>query len=272
MGFQQQKGYPEMLPEILAALCDHPTFRHGIDFVLHGGDMIAATSEEHILAATKAFDLAVPVYLCLGNHDLTAPDAIDQWLSLAPQFFKGGSPNYTIASGDCVVHVTPNHWGETPFYWDGSQRPHFRPDQLDQLSHELRAGPEVPRIILTHSPAHGLPKAQTGLADPYHSPGETFGEQVTTFAASHENAWCVLGAHNHLNMCINRGGTEFVTVSSLVETPFEFKLFEVSPERMVMTTMSLAPDLAFDHIYDASKSFVQGRDIDRCFARESVTA
>jgi len=53
----------------------------GIDFILHGGDMIDSTTEDHIVAATNAFDLAVPVYLCLGNHDLTTPDAAEQYQS-----------------------------------------------------------------------------------------------------------------------------------------------------------------------------------------------
>ena len=45
---------------------------HGpVDFVLHGGDMIDSTREEHIDRAAEMFRLSVPVYLCLGNHDLT---------------------------------------------------------------------------------------------------------------------------------------------------------------------------------------------------------
>jgi predicted MPP superfamily phosphohydrolase len=108
MGYQQQKGYPDKLPAILAALSTYLSAREDIDFVLHGGDMIDVTTDDRIAAAARAFDLSIPVYLCLGNHDLTAPDAVDRWLTLAPQFFPNGSPDYTIASDDCVLHIAPN--------------------------------------------------------------------------------------------------------------------------------------------------------------------
>jgi len=90
---------------------------HGIDFVLHGGDMIDSATDENILAAAELFDLPVPVYLCLGNHDLTVPDALALWVKLAPGFFKDGKPDCTIMTNDCVIHVAPNHWDEIPFFW-----------------------------------------------------------------------------------------------------------------------------------------------------------
>ena len=43
----------------------------GIDFVLHGGDMVDLATVENIRAARDLFSLSVPVYLCLGNHDMT---------------------------------------------------------------------------------------------------------------------------------------------------------------------------------------------------------
>ena len=268
MGFQQQQGYPEKLPEILSALGRHLAMSGGIDFILHGGDMINATTKETIITAAKTFDLAVPVYLCLGNHDLTTTDAIDLWLRVAPQFFIGGTPDYTLVTEDCVIHVTPNHWDDLPFYWGGVQKPHFSPVQTERLARELSMRPDLPHVILTHSPVFGLPQAQTGLPTPYHCPEASFTAEITALAAKHTHIRCVLGAHNHLNMRLDSGGVEYVTVSSLVETPFEFKLFEVQPQQMKMTTLSLGDALAFDSAYDATKAFVQGRDSDRSFVRE----
>lgn len=267
MGFQQQKGYPEKLPEILSALCEHLSVNGGVDFILHGGDMIDSTTEDHIVAAAKLFDLAVPVYLCLGNHDLTMPNAVDLWLEIAPQFFIAGAPNFTVASEDCVIHVTPNQWGDIPFYWDRTLRPHLSPAQLGHLSRELGMRSDLPHIILTHSPTYGLPEAQTGFAQPYHSPDASFTEEITATIDKHANIRCILGAHNHLNMRVDHGGVEFITVSSLVETPFEFKLFEVTPRRIEMTTVELSSALDFDREYDFNKSFVQGRELDRSFTR-----
>lgn len=266
MGYQQQKGYPDKLPVILAALSTYLSARGDIDFILHGGDMIDAASDDTITAAAHAFTLDVPVYLCLGNHDLTAPDAIERWLTLAPQFFLNGSPDYTIASDDCVLHVAPTQWCEDPYYWHSTQQPHLSPGQMARLKCALNKRTDVPHILLTHSPVYGLPVAQTGLPEVYHAPAVAFTAQIRDLAARHKNLRSVLGAHTHMNMRVNQGGIDFVTVSAFVETPFEFKRFEVTPRGMAMSTRSLRGALTFQSEYDTTRSFVQGRGIDRSFS------
>ena len=268
-GYQQQQKYPEQLPAILKALRAYIDRNADIDFVLHGGDMIESTTDENILAAVKAFDLSVPVYLCLGNHDLTEATAVDQWLKLAPHFFINGDPCYSIKSEDCIIHVSPNHWGVKQFFWGNVQNPGFSSEQIECFAHELSVKPELPHMILTHSPIFGLPVEQTGFSVPHHSPDPSFTEQMRGIIEKHKCVGCVLGAHNHMNMRIDYEGVEFVTVSSLIEVPFEFKLFEVTQSRMEMSTVALG-SLGFDTEYDIDKSFVQGRDIDRGFLKEKL--
>jgi hypothetical protein len=74
-----------------------------------------------------------------------------------------------------------------------------------------------------------------------------------------------------MNMRVRHAGVEFATVSALVETPFEFKLFEVTPQKMAMQTISLRTSVDFDAEPDPAKSFVQGRNEDRSFSREFMT-
>lgn len=266
MGYQQQKGYPEKLPEILSALCRNLSASGGVDFVLHGGDMIDSTTEGNMVAAIHAFDLPVPVYLCLGNHDLTTRDAAAQWLRLAPAFFIGRSVAYTVESVDCLIHVAPSHWCDEPYYWNGRQTPRFDAAQLRSLAQALSKSSELPHILLTHSPVFGLPEKQTGMSEPYHPPDAVFTKQVSEMARRHPNLKCVLGAHNHMNMRVTHDGIEFVTVSSLVETPFDFKLFDVTPGRIRMTTIALHSTLTFDGGYDATRHFVLGSDDEREFS------
>lgn len=263
MGYRQQSGYPERLPQILAALCEYMSASGAIDFIFHGGDMLDSATDDNIVAAAQAFDLPVPVYLCLGNHDLTTPDATERWLLLAPQFFINGKPDYMIATPDCVIHVAPNHWCERAFYWKDAQNPRLSHAQIEYLARELSMKSDRPHVLLTHSPVYGLPVEQTGLSKPYHCPDASFTADISVLAKEHANLKCVLGAHNHMNMHIRRDGVEFVTVSALVETPFEFKLFEVTPQRMEMTTIALRSVLTFDNEYDAARSFVQGKPTDR---------
>lgn len=268
MGYHQQAAYPEQLPDILATLDAWIEQAGNIDFVLHGGDMVDTAGEDMLRHAAEIFRLPIPVYLCLGNHDLTDRDSLRNWLRLAPEIFPGGTPEYAIETDECVIHVVPNHWCDTPYHWRDVQDPHFTPDQLAALEKALATPTEAAHILLTHSPVFGLPPEQTGLNEPLHSPGQAFGSCVVSLAAAHPQIDCVLGAHNHMNMNVERARVNYVTVSALVETPFEFKLFEIDRESISMTTIALADRLPFAAEYDVDKAFVQGKGAVRNFSRK----
>lgn len=263
--YHQQRVYTEKLPEIGRALRELIE-EEEIDFVLHGGDMIDGTAPESVQSAAKLFDFEVPVYLCLGNHDLTTRDALQQWLQQAPQFFPDGRPDFSVVTDDCAIHIVPNQWGSAPYCWEDEQRAHFLPEQAGFLEDALRAHTDRPHLLLTHSPVFGLPPGQTGLKEPYHTPVEEFTATVSELAANHRHLRCVLGAHSHLNMCVQQEGTYYITSSALVETPFECKVFEVSRESISMKTATLAHRMQEAGEYDFDKTHVQGRAIDRAFS------
>ena len=156
MGYQQQQGYTEKLPDLLRAMEEWISAAGDIDFILHGGDMVDAATETNIQTAAALFRLSVPVYLCLGNHDLTHERSLDMWMDLAPHFFPQQAPEYSIETADCLVHVVPNHWGEVPYLWKDRQEAHFSADQLNQLESALTRRPEAAHFISTHSPARGF--------------------------------------------------------------------------------------------------------------------
>ncbi len=263
-GYQQQRAYPELLPIIVAALKNYIADEK-IDFVLHGGDLIDFTSEENILESARLFEsLDVPVYLCLGNHDLTCSDSLTQWLKFAPQFFPGGKPEFSLLH-DCAIHVVPNHWGQHSYYWEVSQETSFDAQQLDFIERALNTNTDRPHILLTHSPVFGLPPQQTGLEAEMHPPMGSLPQTILDLAARHPHLSCVLGAHNHLNMCVEKHGTYFVTSSALHEVPFEIKQFEVDHNAVTMSTVSLLHRIDAQTEYDFNKTFVQGRQIDRSF-------
>jgi hypothetical protein len=263
MGYQQQKGYPEKLPDILTAFDAWITEEGGVDFVLHGGDMIDSVTADNIRYSARLFRLSVPVYLCLGNHDLTERASLDLWMEWAPRFFPRASPNYSIETDDCVVHVIPNHWCDVPYFWSGKQEACFFEDQLTQLEAQVKSHREAVHILSTHSPVFGLPPEQTGFPDPLHTPVESFSSCVTELIRLYPQVRCVLGAHNHMNMNIAVDGVNYVTASALTETPFEFKLFTVASGSVRMSTISLLDRINFKAEYDFNKTYVQGRGKDR---------
>ena len=85
------------------------------------------------------------------------------------------------------------------------------------------------------------------------------------FLRKHPQLRCVLAAHNHVNTHIEEKNVHFVTVSSLAEPPFEFKLIELEAKILKMVTVSLIPQMDFKAQYDYNKAFVQGRKRDREF-------
>lgn len=268
MGYQMQRGCPTELPRILDALEKWMADGDGVDFVLHGGDMVDRGDDGIIAEAPELFDLSVPVYLCLGNHDLTEAASADRWAQLASGFFGQGGVDYAIETEDCVVHVAPNQWGPSPYHWQEEQEPHFLEHQLERLGKRLEARADSVHIIATHSPVRGVPEAQTGYSEPFHAPPSRFTSQVADLCGRYEQIRCVLGAHSHVNMSVETDGVHYVTASSLVEAPFEFKLFEIGEDGMAMTTVSLLNRVGFDVVYDFDRTFVQGRERDRAFWRD----
>jgi len=264
-GYQQQRAFPERLPEIIETLQKYIA-QENIDFVLHGGDLIDFTSEENIRGGAELFGaLGVPVYLCLGNHDLTTPDALQQWMQSAPQFFPGSKPEFSLLHEDCAIHAVPNHWGKYFYHWKDIQEMSFDAAQLEFLESALNANTDRPHLLLTHGPTFGLPAQQTGFEEEYHIPNEEFTKTMCNIAARHPHLRCVLGAHNHLNMCRRCDETYFVTTSAIVETPFEIKLFEATREKLSMATVTLGNRMSEKSTYNFDKTFVQGRAVDRGF-------
>lgn len=265
MGYQRQKGYPEHLPGLLAALLKHPDVLPGLDFILHGGDMVDAATDALIRRAVEWFSLPVPVYLTLGNHDLTRPEAVARWMALAPGFFHDQSPDYSIVTPDVAIHVAPNHWDEASYYWSARQDARLSVSQFDRLDQAIRRYPGRVHMLATHSPVYGVPIGQTGFSEPAHAPQPAFTTQVTDWVGRHTEVKVVLGAHSHINMRRHADGIEYVTTSAFVEAPFEAKLFEVTAHSVAMRTITLGARAGFEPAYDASCVYVQGRPVDRTF-------
>lgn len=267
-GYKLQPKYGDKLPEIIDALDDWIREDGKVDFILHGGDMVHVFSQDSLDTARGMFERSVPVYLCVGNHDLTEKGCIEQWLEAAPEFFPEESADFAIRTDDCVIHVVPSQWDETPYFWGEAQNVHLLESQVEFLERGLESDPDKVHVIQTHSPVLGIGTSQTGLDELFHAPPALFTETVTRIAERHGVA-CVLGAHTHANMNEERNGVNYVTVSSLVEAPFEFKLFEIDSGTFSMTTHSLWDRVGFEAEYNWNQTFVQGRACDRSFIRRS---
>lgn len=269
IGYYQQVSYTEKVEKVVKGLSDWLHEGHGIDFVLHGGDMIDKTTEDNIEAAVELFaDLPVPVYLCLGNHDLTREGSLKFWLDYGDCFFINNRPCYCIdGQRDYVVHVLPSHWCEQlPYFWDLiNQKVHYDEEALQELERNLLEHSDKVQFLVTHNPTHGLPVEQTGFTEPYHDPGAEFRAEIMGIVKRHPTLKVVMGAHNHMNLCAQQEGVHFVTVSAFTEVPFEFKHFRIEQGIVGMQTLNVSERIDFKFDYDFNKTYVQGRPVDRKF-------
>ncbi|UVI31670.1 metallophosphoesterase family protein [Paenibacillus spongiae] len=262
VGFQQQPAYPDKLEELLAAVAEHA--RKGeIDFVLHGGDMVDTCTPAAIERAKQLFDLPVPVYLSLGNHDLDRKDALSLWLTLAPEFFAGQSPQYTIEHGDCVIHVTPNQWESgVPYYWSSRQEAYFLDDQLPLLEESIARYKGGNQWLAIHNPIYGVSMEQSGSDRIIHDVPPAFQEAIVHIVESYPEVRGVLSGHNHINTLKHTEAGVYLTASSFIEAPFEYKIMEATQQSVSIHTHAVN-GLSFKADYNSGRSFVQGREVDR---------
>lgn len=272
-GFQQQPAYPEQLDYLLDA------FRHILkeeaefDFILHGGDMVDSCTERTIGMAREAFRFDVPLYLSVGNHDLDRPDAGELWLKHAPGFFASGDAlDYQVRVNGVMLHVMPNQWERDKlYYWDKVQVPFYTADQMLRLEANISRYPDLIHLLAVHNPVFGVMPEQTGLAEVIHDVDSEFRRYILNLMDRHPQLKCVLSGHNHINTLYHTEGGLLLSSSSLIETPFEYKIIEIDENSIHVETRSLKIPSRFNSNlntdftpdYKVDRSYVQGGRRDR---------
>lgn len=267
-GYRQQERCLKHFVELIDVFAEWIK-QHDIDFIVHGGDMVEKSSPENIVKAGKLFNrLPCPVYLALGNHDLTEDGSVGKWISTTPEFFNGQSADFSFCRNGVKFDFLSCHWGAKPYFWcpDEAQIPYLQKKQtaLTGAKDKCRY-----KILITHAPVFGLPCGQTGFDAPLHPPAGDFSELIHELAKKHK-ILLVLGAHTHMNMHLLKNGIHYVTVSAFSEMPFEFKLFKLDDKSFSMETVSLADTACFRADYNFNKTYVQGRPCDRSFKEALV--
>ncbi|MCU0521399.1 MAG: metallophosphoesterase [Anaerolineae bacterium] len=272
VGYTQQPRRADQLPALLALLdawivrdaaVQRSRGGEPISFVLHGGDMVDDATPESVRAAGSTFRLSVPIYLALGNHDVTRRDSAEVWLTEARRFFPEGGFVTTLEGDSWILHIIPTQWCDTRYLWEQEQRPHILAEHLASLERSLAAHPDALHLLCTHGEVLGVPPDQTGRREFYHAPLPAYTATVADLLQRYPQLRGVLGGHNHINTHGSVHQAHVVTGSAFVETPFEFKVVDVSGAGWSMRTVALLPQVPFRAEYDWDRTFVQGRACDR---------
>ncbi|MGI6368467.1 MAG: metallophosphoesterase family protein [Anaerolineae bacterium] len=263
-GYRLQPSYIERLPELLAALTEWIHARSGVDLILHAGDCVEQSSPELVTEAVAQLrELSAPLLVAPGNHDMTSESAQAVWRARAADLM----PVDRVASvvlPDCAVHALPVHWGERPWYWDGgAPRPRLRPEDLATLQQRLKRGTDRPHLVLCHAAPQGQPAAQTGRDTDGDAPPAEYSEAWRCLGEGHAHLRLLLCGHSHINALGTLGPIHWLTASSFVESPFEFKELQVTDAGLEVRTHTLFPRVPWRPDYWWDAAYVQGRPRDR---------
>lgn len=259
-GWGQQPRDPDRFEELTDGLRNW-LVRNPVDFVMHGGDATEhGTATQIEYAATTLASLNVPVYLCLGNHDLAELDSIANWRRLAQNVLPGGRETYVVRQPEFDLYVVSHHWNtlDPPHHWDkGGQVSRFDAVQLAALERHLSHA-DRPVILVVHAPAADIPAAQTGLAEAIHPPDPDWRTTILGLTQRHAALRVILTAHNHTNTLHMADGCAILSTASLVETPFEARLITVDANAIDIQTLRFGDLLNMRGEYDQDKAWVQG--------------
>ncbi|MHC4873327.1 MAG: metallophosphoesterase family protein [Planctomycetota bacterium] len=266
-GYHRQVLYPFKMKEIGSALQKYLNDKTDIDFIMHAGDMIDSTTAENIAAAKEIFNLSIPTYLCLGNHDLTDKNSLKMWFTQTPEFFQGNKANFVIEGENANLIIAPTQWDKDLYFWGSIQDAHLKPDQLDFINAEMEKAADQNKavIFITHAQDFGVPTSQTGMDEEIHLPTESYAAQIAELTSTHKNLRLILTAHSHINSRKSYENHDSVTPSSFCESPFEFKVITVTVDQIKVETHTLEEYIDFDFDYDDESTFVQADDSMRNF-------
>ena len=242
---------------------------HDVEIVIHGGDVVhAATFPQVQLAAALMGALGRPVFVTLGNHDLTGRESFQQWQDMAAQQRWLTVVDAHLPLDECDVVTMNNRWATaegTGMYWPLGTRPYHEAigeEQLQWLDAVLSSDAAKPAIVAVHAPIHPLPPELTGTEGLYKVPDAEYAAAMQVVLDRHPRVRLVLSGHCHVTFAQRRGGRVDLTTASLSEAPLQMRLIDVRDGAIDVTTHTLGPAPA-GLVVDEARGWTAGRAEDR---------
>lgn len=243
-GYHLQPRYLGRMAELFGALGGWLK-DHGVDFIVHGGDLTDhGTAEEIGQARRLCAGLNVPVYLCLGNHDLAQRESIDHWTA-GGELLPAGRDVFHHDLGGARLVIVPHHWhDDCDWRWcvDQAQRPRMDAERISQLSRYI-GGDDRPVIAVTHAPLNAVHE-HADAGGPFHPPHAPYLASWQSLAGSHANLRLVLAGHNHAHSRHDHGSFVSTTTAAFGEVPGQFRLITVTGRHIDIETHHMGGELS----------------------------
>ncbi|MBC8101250.1 MAG: metallophosphoesterase [Cytophagales bacterium] len=217
MNIKMGGAAPAALRDTLRALASE-----GVSFVQHGGDMTeGATRDEFALLSSVLRDQPLPVYGCLGNHDVYHAESRADALDLLSRHFPSGALDYTYRHGGLRFVVLD----------ENISNPKTRDAKRRWLEAALQQDRKTPTIVVWHyAPLNrgGVSNCGFRLEDWSKAGRESLLDLVR--AAPHVVA--TLNGHDHWDEVNVRDGLTHLQNAAFVEWPNSYRVFRVYPDRV----------------------------------------
>lgn len=240
-----------------------------VTFVVHGGDLTDHGLPHEMRRAGELCSLlGVPVYLCLGNHDLAQADSMRHWSEVSLPNVAIAHHCFAVDVGAARLIMTSHHWhSQVDHQWitDAPQTPRLDADQQEALR-ALLAESARPAIAVTHAPLNEVPAAQRGTPVPFHPPHEPYLDTWRRLGTEHRNLRLVLCGHNHAHSRHDHGTFVSCTTAAFGEAPAQLRLITVRPDAIQAQTVALAQELGWAVALEPQWSWCVGAPGDHAFS------
>jgi predicted phosphodiesterase len=253
-GFHQQPCWVDGMDELIERL-RNLLAEQDVELVMHGGDLVEQATDEQINRALADMEsLGRPVLICLGNHDLCRPEAIEQWRQAV-----AGLPRITLADAhlpfdDVDLYALNNHWtaeGKVELFWDPT--PPFRhvpawgAGQLEWLDERLSKFHDRPAMLMVHTQVDLIHGQAAPELDGYITPDYT--NTLNQLLDKHPHCRLALFGHCHVTRAIGHSQRIHLTTGAMSEVPFSIRIIDVRERTIGVQTVSLGeppPGLGVD--------------------------
>ena len=193
-----------------------------IAFVLHGGDMTETAIRSEFDEVSRIFrGQPLPVYACLGNHDVYLESSRGDALELLGAHFPGGTLDYAFTQPPVRFVVMDV----------AIEQPELLAAKQEWLRRTLAADRQTPTIFVWHyAPYNRAGVSSCGFRVPDWSPLGKRALLETLQAAP--NVFATLNGHDHWDEVNRLGGITHVQNAAFVEWPNTYRLLRVFPDRI----------------------------------------
>ena len=210
----------------------------GVSFAFIAGDMTDGGRPSQVASLAQAIQRAgLPVYGCIGNHEVFTPGSRTNLTATLPDLFPAGKTQYVLDRPPLRFVVLDGTWwrdrsGNALEVYDRSNavRVAAKPCEVDWLKKALAADTRTPTLALWHYPFYSS-RGETSCGYQLGQP-IIWDAEVLALLEAAPNVVATLNGHMHYNTVDIRRGIACLQNAAFAEWPNLYRVLRVYPDRI----------------------------------------